>query len=216
LAIAPVLSLAFLVQGKNPYYFVLYALPALAVVAAAGVRGLPNRPTQLICIAALCGCGIFCAYKTRTAAGLPTVSRSVELLAAKIPAHAVAFSPLIYGSLIVRRPDVQLFTLHALSRREGWYLPACSELPAKIRTLLEHDPRPTSHNAEENPGEVFFVLGPGPSEGAFLWYLKQIYADATPADLQCLVGPQPAVPIHVCGSDPAKCTNIYLVQRPLQ
>jgi len=216
LAIAPVLSLALLVQGKNPYYFVVYALPALAVVAAAGVRGLPRPPTRLVCIVALCGCGVFYGYKAKKAAALPTVSRSVELLAAQIPPQAAVFSPLVYGGLIVRRPDLQFFTLHALSGRDGWHLPACSELPARIRSLLAEDPRATSRGSGKVPADVFFVLGPVANEDAFLWYLKQIYADATPADLQCIVGSRPPAHIHVCGSDTAKCTNLYLVQRPLQ
>jgi hypothetical protein len=216
LALAPVLSLAFLVQGKNPYYFVVYALPALAVVAAAGVRGLPRHPTRMVCIVALCGCCVFYGYKAKKAAGLPTVARSVELLAAQIPPHAAVFSPLIYGGLIVRRPDLQFFTFHALSRRDGWHLPACSELPAKIRSLLVDDPRATSRQSGQIPADVFFVLGPVANEDAFLWYLKQIYADATPADLQCIVGSQQPDAVPVCGSDPKKCTNLYLVQRTLQ
>ncbi|MFI5088821.1 MAG: ArnT family glycosyltransferase [Terriglobales bacterium] len=217
LTVAPLLSLAILVQGKNPYYYLVYALPALAVVSAAGVRGLPSRPTKLVCIVALCCSGIFHVYKAKKAAALPTVTRSVDLLAARIPPHAAVFSPLVYAGLVVRRPDLQFFTFHSLSRRDGWHLPPCDDIPAKIRSLLAEDPRRTSNMGGEDRDSVFFVLGPGQSEDAFLWYLRLIYVDATPADLRCIVGSQQPVPIiHVCGSDPNKCVNLYLVQRPLR
>jgi hypothetical protein len=140
----------------------------------------------------------------------------VDLLAAQIPPHGAVFAPLIYGGLIVRRPDLQFFSFHSLSRGDGWHLPACSDMPAKIRSLLAEDPRRTSHTGEEVRDHVFFILGPGRSEDAFLWYLRQIYADATPADLHCVVGSQQPAPIHVCGSDPNKCVNLYVVHRPLQ
>ena len=85
-----------------------------------------------------------------------------------------------------------------------------------IRSLLVEDPRRTSHTGGEDRDSVFFVLGPGRSEDAFLWYLRLIYVDATPADLHCIVGSQQPVAIQVCGTDPNKCVNLYLVQRTLR
>ncbi len=122
IALIPLAALAMLVGGKNPLYFI-YALPFLAVVAAASARRLPFRWMEAACVAALIAAAVRYAPAMREAAKAPSVTQEVEQIASRLPANAVVFSPLIYGGLIQRRPDLTFFTYHALSTRTGWALP---------------------------------------------------------------------------------------------
>ena len=92
IALVPLAGLAMLVGGKNPYYLI-YALPFLAVVAAASARWLPLRWIEGACLAALIAAAVRYAPAIREAAKAPSVTQEVEQIASRLPANAVVFSP---------------------------------------------------------------------------------------------------------------------------
>jgi hypothetical protein len=208
IAFVPLLGLAMLVGRKNPYYFI-YAIPFLAILSAAAVRNVRRRLVEIACLIVLCAAAIHYAPQVRIAAKAPTVTQMVESVSSKLPRDAVFFSPLIYGGLIRRRPDLTLFTYHSLSVRNGWALPACEEIPRAIQSLITEDPRPSS--VQRNPDRIFFLSFPDP-----LSYLRLIYVEATPADVTCIVGSAAPEIVHVCGSDAGNCVDSLLFERGLK
>jgi hypothetical protein len=207
IAFVPLLGLAMLVGGKNPYYFI-YTFPFLAILSAAAVRNAPSRLIEIACLAVLCLAAIHYAPQVRIASKAATVTQMVESVSPRLPHNAVVLSPLIYGGLIRRRPDLTLFTYHALSVRNRWGLPSCEEIPSAIQSLIAQDPRPSS--VQRNPDRIFFLSFPDP-----LSYLRLIYVEAMPADVTCIVGRAAPEVVHVCGSEGGNCIDSLLFERGL-
>jgi hypothetical protein len=210
LAAAPLLSLLLLVSAKLPLYLI-YALPTLAVVSAAGANRLPTAAVRVACIAALLWTGIRHVDEGLRASREPTVAERVDLLSARLPAHATVFSPLIYGGLIRRRPDLRFFTYHALSNKPLWGLPPCGRVDHVIQSLINWDPRPVPARFLVN--EVYFVTW---QDEDFLNYFKSIYTSATAADLGCIVGSAKPLVIRACGADTKHCEETKIVPHRLK
>jgi hypothetical protein len=209
LTAAPILGLALLVQSKNPYY--LYGpLAALAVVATYAAARLRPRVTKGIVALVLAGATVATGHYATDAwnnRGMITAQEATAELAEHLPRGAVVIAPNLYAGLIRRRPDLRFFNYHALSLRPGWALPACEELPSRIRTLVAADGRVSSRGPV--PSEVYLV---GASETILLAYLQQIYVHATIRDAQCMLSPPGGQVrrVPVCGSRSAPCAEIQI------
>jgi hypothetical protein len=212
MAVVPLLGLALLVQGKNPLYFI-YVLPCLAVVAATATRNMPATAVKAACVVALCWSGVRYLRAEQEALRMPDTGQFVEECARRLPANAVVFSPLTYGGLVHRRPDLQFFTYHALAEQPGWRLPPCDRIPGTIQSLVENDPRSTSSHLNRHPEAVFFVKWP---DEELLAYLRSIYTSATAADMACIVGNGTPEHVRICGPGPANCREVEIVRRSLQ
>ena len=212
LVLGPLLGLAALVQGKNPYYLV-YVLPCLAVVAAAAAQRLPMTAVRIICVAALLWSSVRYVRAALDARHGPTVTSAVESVAARLPPHAILFSPLTYGSLVRSRSDVQFFTYHALSLKGGFRLPPCEDIPATIGSLIDGDRRPTSRKVDGIHDRVFFLKW---NDALFLPYLQSIYVQTSADQMRCIVGPGTPDTWQVCGEDPGRCLQLTLIERTLR
>ncbi len=212
MCLAPLLALVILVQGKNPYYLI-YLLPCLAAVAAAGSERFPTITVQILCIAALAWTGVRHVAASLDARRGPTVTRAVESVAGRLPPHAILFSPVTYGSLIRSRPDVEFFAYHALSLRGGFKLPSCEDVSAAIRSLIGGDRRLRSQAADRLPERVFFLKW---QDELFLPYLQSIYVQTTADQMRCVIGPGTPETWQVCGNDPGRCVQLTLIERTLR
>jgi hypothetical protein len=192
LAAAPVVALALLSQNKNPYYW--YSALPFITVATAYAASMTSRHLR-VGIAVFVVAAVTAATITRATQGAqqapPAILALTRTLATSLPAGATVVAPNLYAGLIRERPDIQFFNYHGLSNKPVWGLPGCDKLSARLRELIAGDPR----HQRSGSRKVYFVAQ---SEPSLLAYLRQIYADASEADVACMLRNE-VEPVRVAG-----------------
>ena len=171
IALGPFVALAIFSLSKNPYYFV-GALPALAPIAALGASRLP-RYGSIGLAAALIGYTAFTQapdiWRVRSA---PTVMDVNAELARTLPQDAVVFAPMREAGIIDLRPDLRLYSFHALAPADSWEAPACADIDRRIREIVAADRRATSRG--DAPDEAYLIMFGMP----WVNYVSSIYGPA--------------------------------------
>jgi hypothetical protein len=213
--IAPVVAVALLVQTKSAFY-VFHTLAFVAIVAAYGLAHLSGKlrgAAAVVTLIALATAMTGYVRNLRETASIITANDTTPVLASFLPRDALVVSPNLYAGLVRTRPDLHFFNYHALSTRPGWGLPACDAVAARLRALVEHDPRVVPERRPP-PSKAYLIAE---SDEWLLWYLRQIYVETTDGDVHCLRhGPGSAITtLKVCKPGGAPCTETAVVRLPI-
>ena len=211
LIVPAALGLAILSQGKNPYY-VYSVLPFAGVATARGLDSVRGQfrtvAAAAVAIAVLTGTG-HTAVETWNSRNAVTAADMTEAFTSRLPAGAVVIAPNIYAGLIKRRPDIRFFNYHALSNRPGWGLPECADMPSRIRTLVEADPRPSSRGTP--PSEAHLIVL---ADWPLVRYLQLIYVEGSEDAARCLLASDagPVSPVRICRDGGQPCSESVIAR----
>lgn len=209
---APLIALALFSLGKNPYYFVT-ALCALAIAAAFGASRTPRAVILGLGAAAL----TYAAWRHLPDAWAsrhyPTVTQVTQAMARQLPEGAVVFTPLRYAGILRSRPDLRLFSYHALyNAAESTAMTPCANLDRHIVTLAATDTRESSRSLPRQVRDTELLMYGMPWEA----YLRPVY-HPDPPDFACLIN-APGTSRRteqICGPGADECGTFEIARRPL-
>jgi len=210
---APLAALALFSLGKNPYYFVI-PLCALTIAAAYGARWLPRPMLLTVCACALAYVGWRHVPEAWASRDDATVTQVTRAIASDLPNGAIVFTPLRYAGLLRSRPDLRLYSYHALYAGDAsTEMISCKDLDRHIADLADTDPRPSSAALRDDIREAELVMY------GMTWeaYLNSVF-HPDPPDFECLTNPttatRSALPVCVPAGG-AECGEIDIVRRPI-